>query len=254
MPSSSIIAVKVGGSTLGEHDTTLQDLVALQKEGARLLVVHGGGALITRWLAIHNVESRFVRGLRVTDAQALPVVTAVLAGLVNKELVAQINGLGGRAVGLSGADAGLICAHIQDPELGYVGEIDGIEPQVLTALFNQGYMPVVAPLGLDGGTILNINADTAAGHLARAVGAERLAFLTDVAGVMDGQGRLIPRLSSTEAQRLISDGAIGGGMIPKVEACLLAAAGGVLSVIIDGRQPHALLAVLKSNTLGTRVG
>ena len=187
MSDSPTIVVKIGGSTLGSHDTTLQDLVALQREGWRPLVVHGGGAAISEWLNERKAPTRFERGLRVTDAKSLRVVVAVLAGLINKELVAAIGALGGQAIGLSGADGGLIRVRQLDPDLGYVGEIEGVDSDMLVRLFDAGYLPVVAPLGLLWedqrlqSQILNINADTVAGEVAFALAARWLVFLTDVA-------------------------------------------------------------------------
>jgi acetylglutamate kinase len=247
------LVVKIGGSTLGSSDTTLQDAVTLQQEGAAVVIVHGGGATISEWLAIHQVESRFVRGLRVTDARALQVVVAVLAGLINKDLVAQINALGGRALGLSGADGGLITAEARDPELGFVGEVTGVDQGVLSALLMAGYMPVIAPIGLQRGQILNINADTVAGEVARAMAADHLVFLTDVAGVLDREKRLVPTLSREAASALLHEGTVAGGMIPKVEAGLRAASGGADCLIIDGREPHALIKALCGELAGTRI-
>jgi acetylglutamate kinase len=252
------IVVKIGGSTLGSGDTTLEDVVALQQGGAAVVVVHGGGATISEWLKIHQVESRFVRGLRVTDSDAVQIVVAVLAGVINKDLVTQINGLGGRAVGISGADGGLIAAEARDPELGLVGEITDIEQGLLSTLLMAGYTPVIAPVGIEtlaggGARILNINADTVAGEIARAVSADRLVFLTDVPGVMDRDGAVLTTLSRHSAASLLAEGTVGGGMIPKVEAGLRAAETGADCLIIDGRQPHALLQALRGEAQGTRI-
>ena len=261
MSESPVLVVKIGGSTLGSHDTTLQDLVALQGRGWRPLVVHGGGALVSEWLKLHDTPTRFVRGLRVTDAASLRVVVAVLAGLVNKELVAALNALGGRAIGLSGADGALIRVSPLDPELGYVGQIERVDGDMLRRLLDERYLPVVAPLGLlwqDGGPrnqIMNINADTVAGEAALALGARWLVFLTDVPGIVGRDGHSLARLAPGEAAALVEEGVVSGGMIPKVEACLRAAAGGTRTAIIDGRQPHALLAALDRGELaGTIVG
>jgi acetylglutamate kinase len=251
MSESPIIVVKIGGSTLGSHDTTLEDLVALQGEGWRPAVVHGGGATISEWLNSRATPTRFVRGLRVTDAESLRVVVAVLAGLINKELVAAITALGGQAIGLSGADGGLIRVRQLDPELGYVGEIERVDNDMLVRLFDAGYLPVVAPLGLLWenqrlqSQILNINADTVAGEVAFALAAQWLLFLTDVAGVSGSDGSSLAHLSCQEAAALIDQGTVSGGMIPKVEACLRVCQGGTRTAIIDGRQPHALLAAVQ---------
>jgi acetylglutamate kinase len=260
MSESPIIVVKIGGSTLGSHDTTLEDLVALQREGWRPAVVHGGGAAISEWLDSRATPTRFVRGLRVTDAESLQVVVAVLAGLINKELVASIGALGGQAIGLSGADGGLLRVRQLDPELGYVGQIERVDSDMLVRLLDAGYLPVVAPLGILWenqrlqSQILNINADTVAGEMAFALAAQWLVFLTDVAGVSGSDGASLARLSCQEATALIDQGTVSGGMIPKVEACLRACQGRTHTAIIDGRQPHALLAAVEQGRfLGTTI-
>jgi len=189
------------------------------------------------------------------------VVVAVLGGLINKELVAALNALGGRAIGLSGVDGALIRVSTLDPELGYVGKIEQVDGDMLRGLMDEGYMPVIAPLGLrwqDEGPrdqILNINADTVAGEVALALGARWLVFLTDVPGVAASDGRSLGRISAEEAAVLVEEGVVSGGMIPKVEACLRAATGGTRTAVIDGRQPHALLAALERGELaGTIIG
>jgi acetylglutamate kinase len=256
---NDIIVVKIGGSTLGEHDTTLEDIVTLQREGARPVIVHGGGAVINRWLGIHGVQSRFVRGLRVTDKEAMPVVTAVLAGVVNKDLTGRINALGGRAIGLSGADGGLLRARILSPELGYVGEVEEVATAVIIDLLDKGYTPVIAPIGWSAqengaSQLLNINADTAAGEVAVALKAGHLVFLTDVPGVMDAAKRVQPRLGPFQVEALLAQGTIDGGMIPKVQACLQAATVGTRAIIVDGRRPHALMAAIRGEAAGTVIG
>ena len=248
--------VKIGGSTLGTHDTTLQDLVSLQRQGSAPVVVHGGGAFVTRWLEVHQIPSRFIRGLRVTDRESLSVVTAVLAGLVNKELVASLQALGGRAVGLSGADGGLLTGEITDPELGYVGETTALDLSAVHALREAGFLPVVATVGLDGtgaGGLLNFNADTVAGELAVALEADLLVFLTDVPGVQDGNGTVRTCLTPAAARGLIDEGTASGGMIPKLEACLRARTAQVECRIVDGRREHALLHALSDRPAGTKV-
>ena len=255
-----IIVAKIGGSTLGSHDTTLEDLVALQREGLRPVVVHGGGAIISEWLALHNLPTRFQRGLRITDSETLRVVVAVLAGLVNKELVAALHGLGGRAVGLSGADGGLLRAHPIDESLGFVGEVTDVDSRALLDLLDDGFLPVVAPIALwweddaPRGQILNINADTAAGAIAAALPARWLAFLTDVPGIRDRDGNVIFSLSAEATKELTASRVIEGGMIPKVEACLHASGNGSTSIVVDGRQEHSLLAAVQGGRLGTVVG
>ncbi|MFH1381308.1 MAG: acetylglutamate kinase [Chloroflexota bacterium] len=257
---NKVIVIKIGGSTLGSHDTTIEDLVKLQKEGNSLVVVHGGGKVITDWLAKQGVPSRFVQGERVTDQPTLDVVVAVLAGLVNKELVTAINRRGGRAVGISGADGALLEGKIKDPKMGFVGEVTKINTTLLTALLQSGFIPVIAPVGFNvsetssnGPQTLNLNADVAAGELAAAINAESLIFLTDVTGILDQSGKLLPSLTTAEAEALLASGIASGGMIPKVKACLKALSGQAQTCIIDGRQPHALLQQLKGEGCGTTI-
>lgn len=260
------ILVKIGGSTLGSHDTTIEDIVKLQKQGKSLVVVHGGGALITDWLKKQGVATQFVQGERVTDKSTLEVATAVLAGLVNKDIVASINGLGGKAAGISGVDGKLVEGRIGDKAKGYVGAVVKVNAGVLETLLGAGFIPVIAPIGINAerpsGALqgepsgrapltLNFNADVVAGEIAAAIGAERLILLTDVAGINDKSGKLLPRLSAGEAEALIASGVASGGMIPKIRACLTAVSGGSNTCIIDGRQPHALLQEIEGKGGGT---
>ncbi len=243
-----VIVVKIGGATLGSHDTTIEDIVELQRRGKPLVVVHGGGKVITEWLAKQKISSQFVQGERVTDEPSLEVVTSVLAGLVNKDIVAAINDLGGRAVGISGVDGALIQGRIKAQALGYVGTAVKVDITPLAMLLQSGFVPVVAPVGFNAfdrpanaPRILNFNADTVAGEIAAAIGAERLIFLTDVTGIADRSGKLLPQLSPGEAEALIASSVASGGMIPKINACLRALSTTPITSIIDGRQPHALL-------------
>lgn len=259
--ASGTIVVKIGGSTLGSHDTTLQDLVALQRQGINAVVVHGGGKIISDWMAKQGVVPKFVRGLRITDEPSLDIVVAVLAGLINKNLVASMVELGARAVGISGADDGMLRADIRDPALGLVGSVVEVNTDPISALLKVGCIPVIAPVALkttDGEctspTLLNINADTAAGAIASAIGASRLVFLTDVQGVLDTSRRLIPHLTERQARGLIGSNVAAGGMIPKLEACLTALQSGGISHIIDGRKPSALVNAVSDERLGTRIG
>jgi acetylglutamate kinase len=253
------LVVKIGGSTLGSGDTTLEDLVALQRQGINPVVVHGGGSVISEWMKRSHTLPRFVRGLRVTDAETLDVVVAVLAGLVNKQLVATIQALGGRAIGLSGVDGGLLQAAVVSEELGFVGEVVRVCPEPIHQALELGCIPVVAPVAikeLDGSRepiMLNINGDSAAGALAGALDADRLVFLTDVEGILDRSRRLIPRLSPRQAKSLIAGGVVSGGMIPKVEACLRALPRVGSTHIIDGRKPGALAECLGPEPVGTRI-
>ncbi|MBI3954061.1 MAG: acetylglutamate kinase [Chloroflexi bacterium] len=256
---SAPLVIKIGGSTLGSHDTTLEDLVALQRRGLPCVVVHGGGRALTDWLQRLGTESRFVRGLRVTDPESLKVAAAVFAGLVNKELVASLQTLGGRALGLSGVDGGLLQARVADPELGRVGEVTAVELAPLRSCLGAGFIPVIAPLALEAPPtpgqlpILNINADTVAGEVAAALRAERLIFLTDVSGVKGPAGTVLPRLTVGQVKEYLGNGVIGAGMIPKAEACLRAARVGCESLIVDGREPHMLLAAVEGRAQGTTV-
>jgi acetylglutamate kinase len=257
---SKVIVIKIGGATLGGQDTTIEDVVSLQKQGRSLVIIHGGGKEINGWLEKRGITPRFVQGERVTDEATLEVVISVLAGLVNKELVAEINALGGTAAGISGVDGGLIEGRIENAELGYVGVVEKVNLAPLEALLKSGYIPVVAPVSLHVGKaekapgVLNINADAVAGEVAAAIGAERLIFLTDVAGVSDQSGNLLAHLSPDEAEALLTSGVASGGMIPKIKACLRALSGTSLTRIIDGRQPHALLNEIKGKGGGTTIG
>ena len=252
-----VIVVKIGGATLGSQDTTIKDIVALQRQGKSLVIVHGGGKIITDWLEKQGIATRFVNGERVTDEPTLEVVISVLAGLVNKEIVADINALGGMAIGISGVDGGLIQGRIKDKKLGYIGEVVKVNLAPLEVLLKSGYIPVVAPVGLNSAhkpRVLNINADAVAGEVAAAISAERLIILTDVVGVCDQSGNLLPRLSPAEAEALLASGVASGGMIPKIKACLRALSGTRVTRIIDGRQPHALLNEIEGKGGGTTIG
>ncbi len=249
------IVVKLGGSALGSHDTTLQDVVALSNLGVRIALVHGGGSSISAWLRRIGKEPRFVNGLRVTDPETMEIVTMVLAGKVNKDLVAALQALGGRGVGICGLDGGLIRARRISPELDLVGEIVRIDLDLLHTLFQAGQIPVVAPIALGAdGESLNINADTAAAEIALSLGAEKLIFLTDVIGICGAQGELLPFLSVAQARGLIDSGVISGGMIPKAEACFRALEGVKDTHIIDGRAAHALMRELFTDRgVGTKI-
>jgi len=256
---TEIVVAKIGGSTLGSHDTALSDVVELQRRGLRPVVVHGGGAMISDWLARDHVPTRFEGGLRVTDQASLELVVAVLAGVVNKQIVASIFALGGQAVGLSGADGGLLRARLLDERLGFVGEVTGVDASLITALLDDRSVPVIAPIALNWegeqptAQLLNINADTAAGVIAIAIGARWLVVLTDVPGVRTGNGAIASRLPSGQAEMLIESGVIEGGMIPKVQSCRAAARAGCESVIVDGREEHTLLRTIEGQMSGTTI-
>jgi acetylglutamate kinase len=247
------VVVKLGGS-VGPGETVLQEVAGLQAIGVQPLLVHGGGSLITSWLARIGKETRFVEGLRHTDAETLDVARMVLIGLVNSELVAQLGGLGARAWGLSGADGRLLLASVRDERLGYVGEVEQVNAGLLRLLFAEGYVPVIAPIAVSAaGQCLNVNADTVAGVVAGAIGAEELVFLTDVPGIQDAAGAPLARLAPAECAALAAAGVIHGGMLPKVDACRRAAEAGATSQIVDGRQPYALLRALCAPASGGTV-
>ena len=257
---NKVIVVKLGGATLGSHDATLADLAYLQQQGKSLVVIHGGAKVITDWLAKLGIPTSFVHGERVTDKPTLEVVLAILAGLVNKEIVAAINCLGGRAVGISGVDGAMIQGKIKDRETGYMGTVVKVDVALLETLLDSDYMPVVSPLSFhafdrpDGDSqILNINGDPVAGEVAAALGAEKLIFLTDVDGVRDQSGKLLPRLSPDEAEALMTSGVVSGGMMPKIKASIRAASADSTARIIDGRQPHALLKEILEGGGGTTI-
>ena len=256
------VVIKFGGHAMGEQasiEAFASDIVLLQQVGAKPVVVHGGGPQIGSMLARLEMESNFIDGLRVTDQQTISIVEMVLAGAINKSLVTSISAAGGMSVGISGKDGNLIIAkklnhRTKDTDsaienlvdLGYVGIPDKVDKQVLDALLGVNMIPVVAPLGLGAdGQTYNINADTAAGSIASALNASRLLMLTDVDGVLDDNGKLIPRLSIAQARQLILNGVIKGGMIPKVETCIQAVQSGAgAAVILDGRKKHAVLVEL----------
>ena len=243
-----VLVIKLGGSTLEHQRVVLQDIIWLHTLGAHPVLVHGGGPYINEWLKRLNIPTRFEQGLRVTDAQTLEVVRMVLQGQVNQDLVLMASQLGGRAVGLCGTDGGMVRAHVADARLGFVGEVDSIDAAPVQSLVDGNFIPVVAPLGLSpDGTCLNINADLVASHIAGAMNAEKLIFLSNVSGICREDGSLISELTETEAKRLIEKGVIRGGMIPKVSACLDALAAVPRVHIVDGREEHALLRELFTN-------
>lgn len=237
-----ILVIKLGGSTLENQKVVLQDIIWLHALGAHPILVHGGGPYINEWLAKMQIPAAFKNGLRVTDAPTLEIVRMVLCGQVNPGLVSLAAHMGGKVAGLCGIDGNMIQAHIADPELGFVGEIDTVNPEIVLTLIRQGYIPIIAPLGQGPeGNSLNINADLVAAHLAGALDAEKLIFLSNVAGICRADGSLISQLSEPEARQLIHDGVISGGMIPKVSACLDALVAVPRVHIIDGGEAHVLL-------------
>ena len=236
------LVIKLGGSTLEHQRGVLQDIIWLRSLGANPILVHGGGPYINAWLEKLNVPAQFENGLRVTDARTLDVVRMVLLGQVNSGLVLMATEMGGKAIGLSGTDGNMVQAKFISERLGYVGEIETVDPTLPQTLLEQGYIPVIAPLGSGpDGACLNINADLVASHLAGALNAEKLIFLSNVVGICRQDGSLIPELTEAEAKQLITSGVINGGMIPKVTACLDALATVPRVHIVDGGEPHVLL-------------
>ncbi|GAK32462.1 acetylglutamate kinase [Iodidimonas nitroreducens] len=264
--------VKYGGHAMGDAQIAqsfAQDMVLLRQVGINIVVVHGGGPQIGAMLDRLKIQSRFVDGLRVTDAATVEVVEMVLSGSINKGLVAAISHAGGMAVGLSGKDGGFVRARavrrktrlpgsaIEEVlDLGFVGEPEQVDGAILSRFIASGLIPVIAPIGLgEKGETFNINADTMAGAVAQALGAERFLLLTDVQGILDAQQQHIPEISHDDARALIASGTISGGMIPKVETCLSAVENGVAAaVIMNGRVPHAsLLEIFTERGVGTLI-
>jgi acetylglutamate kinase len=248
--SGRTVVVKYGGAAMKDSnlkDKVIRDIVFLSCVGLRPILVHGGGPEINSWLDKLGIEPQFKNGLRVTDAPTMDVVEMVLVGRVNKEIVSLINQSGGMGVGLCGKDGNLITARPQgDESIGFVGEVSNVNIKVLETLSKSGYIPVVSSVAADdSGQAYNINADTVAGEIAAALGAEKLILLTDTRGILTNYkdpSTLIPKVDIREARELINDGIVSGGMIPKVNCCVRSLAQGVKAAhIIDGRIPHALL-------------
>ena len=236
------LVIKLGGSTLEHQRNVLQDIIWLHALGVYPVLVHGGGPYINEWLDKLNIPTRFENGLRVTDAETLKVVRMVLLGEVNQGLVLMASEMGGKAIGLSGTDGSMVKGHMIDEKLGFVGEIDSVDPTPIEALLRDGYIPIIAPLSTGPeGTCLNINADLVAAHIAGALNAEKLIFLSNVVGICRADGSLITELSEVEAKRLIEEGVISGGMIPKVSACLDALVAVPRVHVVDGREEHVLI-------------
>jgi acetylglutamate kinase len=266
------IVVKFGGNAMVDpllHESFARDVVLMKLVGMNPVVVHGGGPQIGALLAKLNIHTEFVNGMRVTDAQTMDVVEMVLGGAVNKDIVSSINRNGGKAIGVTGKDGGLIRArkltvNRYSPELGtseildigHVGEVEQIDTEVLNVILDSHFIPVIAPIGADAdGCTYNINADLVAGKLAQVLQAEKLMLLTNVAGLLDKEGEILTGLSTTQVDDLIADGTISGGMLPKIGCALDAVKSGVASAhIIDGRMPHAvLLEIFTNEGIGTLI-
>lgn len=258
------VVIKYGGAAMTECDLkmkVMQDIVLMKYVGMHPIVIHGGGPDITGMLGRLSIDTEFVNGLRVTDHNTMEVVEMVLGGKVNKEIVSGLNASGGKAVGISGKDGGLIKARPIDPsgKLGFVGEVETVNPQIIETLIENGYIPVIAPIGIDDQQqSYNINADLVAASIAVGMKADKLVLLTDVPGLLqdkEDSGSLISVLKVSQVPDLVDCGIIAGGMIPKVQCCVEAVTGGVARThIIDGRVPHSiLLEIFTKEGIGTMV-
>ncbi|MBO6000574.1 MAG: acetylglutamate kinase [Spirochaetales bacterium] len=249
------VVVKYGGNAMINPDLKQQvmdDIVLLWLIGVKVVLVHGGGPEITSMMDKLGKKPTFVDGLRVTDKETVDIVQMVLAGKVNKTLVTMLEKRGGKAIGLCGMDGNLIQAKMKDEKFGYVGEVTKINIAAVTDILEKGYIPVISTLGCDAeGNAYNINADTAAAHIAGALEAERFILMTDIAGILkdkDDPSTLIPEISLAETDKLFASGVISAGMIPKVQCCVTAIKAGVKNVVImDGRVPHSILMELLTN-------
>ncbi len=258
--NGEILVVKFGGNAMTGNEqklSTMRDLVLLAQVGIKVVLVHGGGPEIDSVLEKMHIETKRLKGLRVTDDEQMSVVQMVLAGKVNKDLVASVEAVGGTALGLCGVDGGMIKSKVKDPELGYVGDVVSVNPKPILDALNCGYIPVISTIGYDEkGKVYNINADTAASRIAGALKAHSLINMTATKGVLEDpkdESTLIPVIKVSEVEALKERGVISGGMIPKVECCVEAIELGVKNVfIIDGRVPHAILIeVLSDRGIGT---
>jgi acetylglutamate kinase len=256
--SNGCFVMKCGGSTLAAlPDAFFLDLKKLQDAGTIPVIVHGGGPAISDTLGKLGIETEFVNGLRKTNEAVLDVVEMVLSGQINKEIVRKIQKCGAKAIGLSGVDGGLIAAKpvANAHEVGLVGDVTHVRAEIVHGIVQMGYMPVIAPVGLgDSAQRYNINADTAAGAVASHLGVERMIVVTDVPGIMDGEKRVLPVVTVADIERMIADGTIYGGMIPKVRAAIQCIQGEVREVVIvDGSEPEVLSRVLGGERIGTRI-
>jgi acetylglutamate kinase len=255
---NDLVVLKIGGSVMGEDAASLDVIGSLFDGGHGLAVVHGGGPLVGEWATRLGYETKFVRGLRVTDEPTRDLALAVLGGLANARIVAALIGRGVPAVGLLGIDGGMLRAQREDSALGLVGRVIRVESGLLEELLAEGRVPVIAPAALEepavegeSPVVLNVNGDSAAGAIAAALGARLLVFITDVPGVRAKDGKVVPLLDRERAKALVDDGTIEGGMLPKVEACLIAAGAGCRAAILDARSGDAVDRLLAGDRVGT---
>ncbi|MBA67001.1 MAG: acetylglutamate kinase [Chloroflexi bacterium] len=252
-----IVVIKLGGSTLSEMDNNLKEIADLHISGIPVVIVHGGGALISEWMNKLEIKTDFIDGLRVTDENSIQIVTSILGGLVNKTLVASIINKNCKAIGLSGIDDNIFTAKFLDQTHGYVGNIINTNSEFIELLLNKEYLPVIAPIAINNELIdpplLNINGDIAASALAVSLQADKLIFLTDVDGVLDENSKLISTLNTAQSKSLISNGTAKSGMIPKINSCIDAVESNVESFIINGTKYGNLTSIIKnSESVGTK--
>tara|TARA_B100001142_G_C14251631_1_gene623426 strand:- start:428 stop:1213 length:786 start_codon:yes stop_codon:yes gene_type:complete len=252
-----IVVIKLGGSTLSEMDNNLKEIADLHISGIPVVIVHGGGALISEWMNKLEIKTDFIDGLRVTDENSIQIVTSILGGLVNKTLVASIINKNCKAIGLSGIDDNIFTAKFLDQTHGYVGNIISTNSEFIELLLNKEYLPVIAPIAINNELIdpplLNINGDIAASALAVSLQADKLIFLTDVDGVLDENSKLISTLNTAQSKSLISNGTAKSGMIPKINSCIDAVESNVESFIINGTKYGNLTSIIKnSESVGTK--
>tara|TARA_B110000263_G_scaffold88760_1_gene77557 strand:+ start:158 stop:925 length:768 start_codon:yes stop_codon:yes gene_type:complete len=251
----NISVIKIGGSTLGTGDSTYKDILNLFKKGWKIVIIHGGGKEISKWINKQGIEPQFVDGLRITDEKTLEIAIAVLSGKINSEIVTEFQNLGINAVGISGA-SGILEAKMKNEKLGFVGEITNCNISLLNNLMDNGFLPIISPLALAidmKNQIYNTNADTAAGFIAKSLKADNIIFQTDVPGVFDSNRRVIPQMTKNQALELINSGIVQGGMIPKIEACVNALESVNTGRIIDGRNVGSLLRAFTKGNIGTRI-
>ena len=256
MTDSDLIVLKIGGSVAGEDIAALDSIASLHDAGHSLAIVHGGGPLVGEWATQLGYETKFIKGLRVTDEKTRDLALAVLGGLANARIVAALIGRSVPAVGLTGIDGGMLRAQRESDELGYVGNVRRVDSALLEELIDAGRVPVVAPAALEepageAPEVLNVNGDSAAGAIAAALGARLLVFITDVPGVRTKDGKVLPTLDRERAKALVEDGTIEGGMLPKVEACLVASNAGCRAAIVEARTGDAVERLLAGERVGT---